>query len=144
MNKIFAYRLKTILILFVCAVIFLACNRREAPAPNAFDRDTSYAFGMLTASQMGFVGLSFDYEAFMEGFRDFNEARETRFTQDRAMDLIIAALTRMEAQDEEEMLHQAQRNLEEGETYMAQNAERPGVVTTASWFRQERYPRNAP
>ena len=128
-------------ILCLCSIAFLSsCNRRESPAPGALDRDTSYAFGMLVAAQMGFSDISFDYYAFMEGFRDFNEARETRLTQDAAMERIMAALAmleELEAQQEEEMWLQAQRTLEEGEAYMAQNAQRPGVTTTASGLQYE-------
>jgi len=126
-----------LLVLLLCMSFFLACNRRESPAPGALDRETSYAFGMLVASQMGFSGISFDYYAFMEGFRDFNEARETRLTQDAAMERIMAALTRMEEEGNEERMAAAQRNLEEGEAYMALNAQRPGVTTTASGLQYE-------
>ena len=147
MKKIFAFSaarsarlsiiVKAFLVLFLCAAFFSACDRREPPAPGALDGDTSYAFGMLVASQMGFAGISFDYYAFMEGFRDFNEARETRLTQDAAMERIIAALTRMEEQDNEEIMAAAQRNLEEGEAYLAQNATRSGVIVTASGLQYE-------
>ena len=133
--------MKNVFLLFLCAAFFLACgNRTEAPSPDALDRDTSYAFGMLVAAQMGFSGISFDYYAFMEGFRDFNEARETRLTTDAAMERVMAALFMLEEQDaqqDEERWLQAQRNLEEGEAYMAQNAQRPGVVTTASGLQYE-------
>ena len=124
-------------LLFLCVVFFSACGRNERPSPDALDRDTSYAFGMLVAGQMGLSAISFDYYAFMEGFRDFNEARETRLTQEEAIDRVMAALTRLEAQDDEEMWLQAQRNLEEGEAYMAENAQRPTVVTTASGLQYE-------
>jgi FKBP-type peptidyl-prolyl cis-trans isomerase len=137
MKKISAFPVKAFLVLFLCAALFSACNRGERPAPNALDRDTSYAFGMLMASQMGLSDLSFDYNAFMEGFRDFNEARETRLTQERAMERVIAALTRLEAENNEEMLLEAQRNLEEGEAYLAENARRSGVITTDSGLQYE-------
>jgi len=129
MKKVFA-----VLILFLCMALFLACNRRESPAPGALDRDTSYAFGMVIAgmvAEMGITGLSFDYYAFMEGFRDFTEARETRFTNEGAMDRVASALAMMQGGGV------AQQNLEEGEAYMAQNALRPGVVTTASGLQYE-------
>jgi len=135
--KLTRRHITALLILFLCVTFFSGCNRRESPAPDALDAETSYAFGMLVASQMGFAGISFDYYAFMEGFRDFNEGRETRLTQDDAMERIIAAFTRMETEGNEEMMAAAQRNLEEGEAYLAQNAMRSGVVVTATGLQYE-------
>jgi FKBP-type peptidyl-prolyl cis-trans isomerase len=137
MKKIVTLSVKGLLLLFICVPLLVACNRSERPAPDALDRDTSYAFGMLVAAQMGFAGISFDYHAFMEGFRDFNEAREMRLTQDQAMQMVIAALTMVEARNEEELLLLAEANLQAGEAYMASNAQRSGVVTTASGLQYE-------
>jgi len=128
---------KFFVVFFLCAVLFSACGRNEESSPDALDGDTSYAFGMLIAGQMGMQGISLDYHAFMEGFRDFNEDRETRLTHEQAIDKVMAALARMEAQNEEDMWLESQRNLEEGEAYMAANAERPGVQTTASGLQYE-------
>jgi FKBP-type peptidyl-prolyl cis-trans isomerase len=138
MKRSFVFRgIKAAFLVLLCATLFAACNRNVAAAPGAIDRDTSYAFGMLVASQMGLTEFSFDYYAFMEGFRDFNENRETRLTQDAAMELIMTAITRMEEQGQEEMMQLAQANLEEGLAYLAQNAQRAGVITTASGLQYE-------
>jgi len=132
-----ALTVKTILVFFLCVFVFSACNRGEKPSPGALDKDTSYAFGMLVASQMGLSELSFDYTAFMEGFRDFNEARETRISQERAMERVIAAFNRMEAESNEEIWRESQKNQEEGDAYMAGNAMRSEVSTTASGLQYE-------
>ena len=130
MKRSFVFRgVKPVFVVLICAALFAACNRNEAPAPGAMDSDTSYAFGMLVASQMGLTEFSFDYYAFMEGFRDFNENRETRLTQDAAMELIMTAITMVD--------EQGQANLEEGRAYLAQNAQRAGVITTASGLQYE-------
>lgn len=133
-----------VLIVFLVSAIFSSCSRREAPIPGALDSDSSYAFGMFTASQMGFSGVSFDYYAFMEGFRNFNEGRDTRLTQDQAMELINTAIVMLQEemmrQQEEMMLQmaeEAEANLEAGQAYLAMNAQRPGVNTTASGLQYE-------
>ena len=127
---------KAVFTVFLCAALLAACQR-ERPAPNALDRDTSYAFGMFIASQMGLNDISFDYNAFMEGFRDFNEARETRLTPDQAMERINTAFTRLQAQEDEQMWLEGEKNREEGELYMAENGSRSGVSTTASGLQYE-------
>jgi len=119
---------------FLCITLFSACDRGEPPAPGALDRDTSYAFGMVfagMAAEMGLVGLSFDYNAFMEGFRDFTEARETRLTTEAAMEKVSVVFANLHGGGV------AQRNLEEGQAFLAQNALRPGVTTTASGLQYE-------
>ena len=127
-------------ILILAACLLISCNRRIATSPDALDSDTSYAFGMFMANTlagMGLMDLSFDYEAFTRGFRDFNEALETRLTPDRAMELINLAVNRLQAQQDERQWLEAERNRAEGEAYMAQNSTRSGVVTTASGLQYE-------
>jgi len=127
---------KITLLVLISALFFAACGG-EKPAEGAQDRDTSYAFGMFVANQMGFFEFSFDYGAFMEGFRDFNEERDTRLTPEEAMDKINAAVTRLRAQEDERMSLEGEQNLEEGEIFMAENGARSGVITTASGLQYE-------
>jgi len=109
-------------------------------AEDALDANTSYAFGMLMANQVMMkvqVSLSYDYYAFLRGFRDFNEAQETRLTPDRAMELINSAVMRLQAQGDERMWLEGEQNCEEGEAYTAQNRAKGGVNTTASGLQYE-------
>ena len=129
-----------IALLLLASSLSLSCNRGRANSPDALDADTSYAFGMWMASQMsgmGLVDISYDYDAFMRGFRDFNEAQETRLTPDRAMELINVAVMRLHSQEEERMWLEGELNREEGEAFMAENSNRSGVVTTASGLQYE-------
>jgi FKBP-type peptidyl-prolyl cis-trans isomerase len=125
-------RLKAILILFLGLAFLSSCNRGAKPASDAVDKDSSYAFGMILASQIGVGALSFDYDAFRDGFRDFNEQKETRLTMENAYEKISAIFMRLQAQNDEEMWQQGQKNLEEGEVFMAQNRALPGVTTLPS------------
>jgi len=130
----------SISVLLLAAVFFVSCARNEV-SPDAVDSDTSYAFGMLMANQlqnMMPIGISFDYEAFMRGFRDFNEeAMETRLTTDRAMELINIAIMAIQAQEGERQWLEGERHREEGEAFMAQNLARSGVNATASGLQYE-------
>jgi len=137
--KIFSVRF-LLVVLFLIVSLSLSCNRGRTSNPDALDADTSYAFGMWMANQMSSMGLmdiSYDYDAFMRGFRDFNEAQETRITPDRAMELISAAVMRIQAQDEEREWLEGELNREQGEAFMAVNRERSGVITTASGLQYE-------
>jgi FKBP-type peptidyl-prolyl cis-trans isomerase len=139
-------KIKRILLVFAAMVVFLslttlsACKDKKSTGEN-LDKDTSYAFGMLMANQLigqfGLVGMSFDYSAFAEGFKDFNEAQETRISQDKAIELISAVFDRLEAEEEEKLWLEGSKNREEGEAYRAGNAARSGVKTTESGLQYE-------
>ena len=141
MNKtrIFYLSARTVLVLLLTLAFISACKKQEHP--DAQDSDTSYAFGMLMANQMngqmGLRGLHFNYEAFMEGFRDFNEANETRLTQEQAVEKINMAVTQLQAKNDEKLWLEGDKNREEGEAFMAANGSRSGVVTTASGLQYE-------
>ena len=130
---------KMALVLILPVVVFSACNSNEAAAPGALDRDTSYAFGMFIAAQAGLTDMDFDYQGFMEGFRDFNQGGEegTRFSMDEAFEKIIPALTQLQAEMDERMWLEGEINREEGEDYLAQNRTRSGVNVTASGLQYE-------
>ena len=140
MKKISIFSVKAILILFLCAALLPACNKNETSSADALDKDTSYAFGMVLATymmQMGLPALRYDYQAFMEGFRDFNEAKETRLSLEKADEKITAALMRLQSQMDEDMWLEGEKNREEGAAYLAENGRRSGVTTTASGLQYE-------
>ena len=140
MKNLFALSAKALAVLSLSLVLFGACNKSEKPAADALDSDTSYAFGMYMAAQLGgqgLVNLHFDYDAFKEGFKALNEASETRLTPESAMEKINAAVVALRSRNEEQMWIEGQKNLEEGEAYLAQNSTRGGVVVTPSGLQYE-------
>ena len=135
--KVFPSPLKKIALFFIISLIlFSACKGKEE-AEGALDVDTSYAFGMFLAAQAGFTDISFNYQAFMEGFRDYNEGEETRIDMDASFDLIIAVLSRIQADMEERMWIDGERNREAGDAYLAENRLRDGVSVTPSGLQFE-------
>ena len=145
MYKAKSFSVRFLVLCFIIASLFLSCNRRSRASADALDADTSYAFGMLMASSlsgMGIMDLTFDYDAFTRGFKDFNEAQETRLTPDQAMELINIAVMNLYPQDDEGMWDEGmwiegEINREAGEAFMAENMARGGVTTTASGLQYE-------
>lgn len=140
MNKFGFFFVKAILALFVSAALLGACKKEDKPAEGALDNDTSYAFGMFMASQMGGqlgTDFVFNYSAFMDGFKAYYEAKETRLTPDQAMEKINAAFMALQAQSEEKMLVEGQKNQEEGEAFLTENRGRSGVMVTPSGLQYE-------
>jgi FKBP-type peptidyl-prolyl cis-trans isomerase len=94
------------------------------------DADTSYAFGVALGSDFKQAGLTLDYDALVQGLRDSLEGRETRISLEDAMPLIQAALR-------DGMTRLAGENLQRGEEFLAENGQKPGVVTTPSGLQYE-------
>ena len=142
MKRNFAVSLKTAALVFLCVFLFLSCGSdQETDAAYVLDRDTSYAMGMFIAnyftSQYGFPHMQYDYDAFRDGFRAFNEATETRISWEVAMDHINNLFMRIEAQEYEDFWVEAEWNLIEGMIFLEENAARPEVITTPSGLQYE-------
>ena len=135
---------KIVVFALVCSLVLvlLGCNNRPEN-PNAFlmDKDTSYAVGMYLASEFQIQDIHYDYRALMEGFRDYNEMQETRFSMDQAFQYIQAAFeqlamreaVRNEPLSNEELM----ANFETSRIFLDQNRLRSGVNTTASGLQYE-------
>ena len=92
--------------------------------------DMSYAFGMLVGSDLISTGLEFNYDAFIQGFRNVMENEDTRYTMNEAMEKIEAAYDSAQA-----LLRE--RNLAEGIAFLEANSQNPGVIVTPSGLQYE-------
>ncbi|MDR1249712.1 MAG: FKBP-type peptidyl-prolyl cis-trans isomerase [Treponema sp.] len=116
----------TALILFNA---WFVCGAQDA-AGGSSDADTSYAFGVALGSDFKQAGLSFNYDALLQGFKDSMEGRETRITLGDAIPLIQIAMR-------EAMAKQAEENRQRGLSFLAENARKPGVFSTPSGLQYE-------
>jgi FKBP-type peptidyl-prolyl cis-trans isomerase len=103
----------------------------------SMDKDTSYAVGMYLASQFAIPDVHYDYKSLMEGFEAFTEAGETRFSMEEAIAKIQAAFQQISAREDEKNQALGAANLEEGNAFLAENREKPGIVTTANGLQYE-------
>jgi len=122
--------------LFVVAVVLAvgiaSCSKNEGPK-GAFpvDSDTSYAIGMGFAQNWRTpIDLAYDYKAILDGFRDLKLGNETRITEEAAAELMQVLYSSVSAEIE-------RRNKEEGDTFLAENAKKPGIITTESGLQYE-------
>ena len=120
-------------------ILFLLCGILLMPFTQVFADDSfnpndlsdiSYAFGMVLGMDLRQTGLIFDYDAFSRGFREVMENQDTRIPLEFAGQLVDIALYQA-------ISAQAEINRQIEETFLAQNAEREGVYTTASGLQYE-------
>ena len=126
-------------IIIICLFLLVTCNRNStrSSASYTMDRDASYAIGMYMAAQFHIPDVSYDYQAFMEGFRAYQEALETRFSMDEAIDIINNAFMVLEASENERAEAEGQVNIVEGREWLEANARRAEVVSLPSGLQYE-------
>lgn len=97
------------------------------------DQKASYALGFRSAEQMSAME-NLDLEAMIAGLRDgFGDKPESRLGEDADMDQLIRDYqTRMMEARQKKMEEQAQANLEEGQAFLEENADKDGVEVTDS------------
>ena len=133
MKKIFC----AILIIFGSAAFCSAAAIAEESAKSSEKADTSYAFGMLMAEDLVDTGVEFNYNSFMQGFRDTMEKAEPRLTMVEAIEKVQAVFSYMETLDNEKRQREAEHNLVEGAAFLAENAKKPSVIITPSALQYE-------
>jgi FKBP-type peptidyl-prolyl cis-trans isomerase FkpA len=124
---------KMALTVLVAFNVFCVCNAEgvsERNSGGSGDADASYAFGVALGSDFKQAGLTLDYDALVQGLRDFMEGRETRISLDDAIPLIQAAMR-------DGMTRLAGENLQKGADFLAENGKKPGIVTTPSGLQYE-------
>jgi len=141
MKRFLAISAKLVLLVMLSIFVLSACNKDDADSVYVLDRDTSYALGMFMSSfmtsQLGLPVLQYDYDAFRDGFKAFNEANETRFSMDDAMDLIMALIEEIDARENEDLWAIGQQNIIDSAIFLEENGGRPEVTTTASGLQYE-------
>jgi FKBP-type peptidyl-prolyl cis-trans isomerase len=115
----------------LCLVVTLAaCNaggKKEEAAYVAELDPTSYAFGMIMAGQFKGWGVTFNYDSFTQGFKEYYEDLETQFSIDEAMEYAQTAYIDVYGDQERQR----------GIAFLAENAKKAGVFTTASGLQYE-------
>ena len=115
-------------------------NKKDSADSSAgftMDKDTSYAIGMYLAAQFRIPDVHYNYQSFMEGFRAYNEAIETRFSMEEAVNKIQTAFEQLEAKENEKNQAEGQVNIEEGRNFLAENGRKPEVITLPSGLQYE-------
>ncbi|MDR2103005.1 MAG: FKBP-type peptidyl-prolyl cis-trans isomerase [Treponema sp.] len=114
------------------AVLLCTCKGSggEAASDDTLGKDDSYAFGMAFGSEFKQTGLHFDYDAFIRGFKDSVEGKETEISFDEAMTKVQAAYT-------EAMSKRNDEHREEELLFLAENRKKAGIIVTGSGLQYE-------
>ncbi len=104
-----------------------------APAAPATDKDRlSYAIGMNIGRQLKSQSVDVDPATFAQGFRDAYGGAKTALTEDEARAVMTAFEKEMRSKQAAAMAQTADKNLKEGEAFLAANKTKDGVVALPS------------
>lgn len=124
---------RVIVLAIVACSAALSAQEAAAPAAPSTDKEKlSYALGMNLARQFKGQAVDVDPTAFTRGFRDALAGAKTALTEDEARAVMMAFEKEMRSKQAAMMAEAAEKNRKEGETFLAANKSKEGVVTLPS------------
>ena len=129
--------MKKFAIVLAGTVMLAACGGEKDKSADvelkSEDQKASYALGFRSAEQMSAME-NLDLDAMVAGLRDgFGDEPESRLGEDADMDQLIRDYqTRMMEARQKKMEEQSQANMEEGQAFLDENADKDGVEVTDS------------
>lgn len=132
----------------VATVLLTAgCNEEakkseEAKAPaevqlDSVEKKVTYIVGYNMAKQAQANGLSFDQSVMMQAIDDATADKEPRIAQADQQKIMMEFQEAQQAKRDEERKVAADKNLEDSQAFLAENAKKEGVKTTESGLQYE-------
>jgi FKBP-type peptidyl-prolyl cis-trans isomerase len=119
-------------------VVAAACDSAGGTA--ALDTDeqkASYAIGRDVGGSLLPAGERLDLDAFMRGLGDVMEERESALPEEEIAAVLERFSQSLQADAQARQAEAAEKNRTEGAAYLAENAQKEGVQTTASGLQYE-------
>lgn len=101
------------------------------------EKRLSYGIALRMSERMVGDGMVMDVDAYALGMRDAFEGAEARLTDEEINAEMVAFQGKLEAEREAEQAVAADGNAEAGAAFLAENAQREGVVVTESGLQYE-------
>lgn len=123
-------------LLILAALTALSCTSEAKPGSTKLpehagaDVKVSYAFGIALGYSLQETKLQFNYNELIRGIADVLENRSAEVSQEDAYSIIQTAIF-------EEMQRAGAASAQQETEYLAENAKKPGVTTTASGLQYE-------
>ena len=135
---------KLALPLAIAALVSLqACNQQagngagDEVALDTPNKRLSYGFAFRMGQRMQADGMTLDADAYSAGMRDAMTSGESRLTDEEINAEMIAFQEQMEAEQQATQAALADTNAAAGEAFLAENAQREGVVVTETGLQYE-------
>ena len=134
-------RVSTLFMAPLFAGALIACQEQaKEPAPVTFDtpeKRLSYGIALRMSERMVADGMVMDVDAYALGMRDACEGAEARLTEEEINAEMMAFQEKVEAEREAAQAQVAEGNAEAGAAFLAENAQREGIIVTDSGLQYE-------
>lgn len=99
---------------------------------DTLEQKVSYIVGYNMASQAKASSFDIDVDALSMAVGDVHSDKESRLNEEESRAAMTAFQTQQHAKQQEQQAQAAEENKQEGEAYLAENAQKEGVTTTES------------
>ena len=134
-------RVSTLFMAPLFAGALIACQEQaKEPAPVTLDtpeKRLSYGIALRMSERMVADGMVMDVDAYALGMRDAFEGAEVRLTDEEINAEMMAFQEKVETEREAAQAQVAEGNAEAGAAFLAENAQREGIVVTDSGLQYE-------
>ena len=131
---------KTLLALAMTGIV-AGCSTPapEDPKLDSTEQKVSYGMGLVLGERMSNDLPDLQMEQFLQGIQHGHagDDKTKRMSREEIQQALVAYQKQMQEKQTQEMEELAQKNLEAGKAFLAENAEREGVKTTESGLQYE-------
>ncbi|MFY3775872.1 FKBP-type peptidyl-prolyl cis-trans isomerase [Marinobacter salsuginis] len=133
---------KTLLALALTGLVAGCSTPPEAPEQpklDSTDQKVSYGMGLVLGERMGNDLPNLQMEQFLQGIQHGHagDEEDKRMSREEIQQALMTYQQQLQEEQGKQMEELAQKNLEAGEAFLAENAEREGVETTESGLQYE-------
>ena len=133
---------KTLLALAVTGLVAGCSTPPEAPEQpklDSTDQKVSYGMGLVLGERMGNDLPNLQMDQFLQGIQHGHAGDEEakRMSREEIQQALMTYQQQLQEEQGKQMEELAQKNLDAGEAFLAENAEREGVETTESGLQYE-------
>jgi len=127
--------------LFIWAVLYLffssCAQETEKTELKTKSEKISYALGVNIGASIKLAAGEIDYDALTQGVKDTLEGRKPLLTAAETKQFLDELTALLKAKSNEKSEKVGEKNMKEGEAFLAENKEKAGVTTTASGLQYE-------
>lgn len=133
---------KTLLALAMTGIVAGCSTPPEAPADpklDSTDQKVSYGMGLVLGERMNNDLPNLQMDQFLQGIQHGHAGDEEtkRMSREEIQQALMEYQQTLQEEQGKQMEELAQKNLDAGETFLAENAEREGIETTESGLQYE-------
>lgn len=133
---------KMLFALTIAGLVAGCSSAQEAPKDPALvstSEKVSYGMGLVLGERMGNDLPDLQMDQFLQGIQHGNngDQAQRRMTQEEIQQALMAYQQQLQQEQTEQIEEMAQKSMAAGSAFLAENAERDGVTTTASGLQYE-------